>query len=294
MAHYYSADGTLVAEVDNASKPGEKRPTDLRDARKLGLYPSVTTMMAIMNKPALNDWKVRKALQEFLDQVRVGIQHIGDDRAVISTIIKQSEAYGNWAAEFGTEVHKGMQRGFAGMEHLFQMEGTREVTEGLRDYMQHNGYETQHFERTMVSPQYGCAGTVDWLGLHWGVPAIVDFKTQDFTLGPRGGYVGLNWYDEYPIQLAAYDTMLMVIEGRTERLKRISLVASRTDPGLVVPKEYTEEDRERYDEAWFRLLSLWKLLRRYDIGFGTEKRTIKALEAWQFDPPYDPADEEVA
>ena len=44
------------------SAKGELRPTTLRDARKLGLLPSVTNVLGVINKPELVEWKMTQAV----------------------------------------------------------------------------------------------------------------------------------------------------------------------------------------------------------------------------------------
>ena len=50
--HWYQADGTPAYEIVGAN--GKMRPTTLRDARKLNLYPSVTTIIRLMDAPGLD------------------------------------------------------------------------------------------------------------------------------------------------------------------------------------------------------------------------------------------------
>ena len=44
------------------SAKGEARATTLRDARKLGLLPSVTNVLGVINKPELVEWKMTQAV----------------------------------------------------------------------------------------------------------------------------------------------------------------------------------------------------------------------------------------
>jgi hypothetical protein len=55
-AHWYRRDGEPLHSVSSAK--GEPRPTTLRDARKLGLLPSVTNVLGVINKPELVEWKM--------------------------------------------------------------------------------------------------------------------------------------------------------------------------------------------------------------------------------------------
>jgi hypothetical protein len=53
--HWYRQDGGPQYTVK--AKDGSDRPTTLRDARKLNLVPSVTTILKIAAKPGLEAWK---------------------------------------------------------------------------------------------------------------------------------------------------------------------------------------------------------------------------------------------
>ena len=55
--HWYDRTGAAVFEVPKA-KGGGMRATTIADARKLGLYPSVTTVLGVLDKPQLTDWKL--------------------------------------------------------------------------------------------------------------------------------------------------------------------------------------------------------------------------------------------
>ena len=59
--HYYNKQGESCHEV--VGKNGKVRPTTIRDARQLGLVPSVTTIMDIQAKPALIQWVQNQILE---------------------------------------------------------------------------------------------------------------------------------------------------------------------------------------------------------------------------------------
>ena len=58
--HWYTRDGEPMYTVEAAK--GGQRATTLRDARKLSLVPSVTTILNVAAKPALNQWLQRQVL----------------------------------------------------------------------------------------------------------------------------------------------------------------------------------------------------------------------------------------
>ena len=58
--HWYDRDGNPAYSV--IAKNGIPRPTTLRDARKLNLVPSVTTVLSCASKPALEAWKLNQMM----------------------------------------------------------------------------------------------------------------------------------------------------------------------------------------------------------------------------------------
>ena len=51
--HWYKQDGSPCYEVPYADPKKGMRSTTIRDARKLNLVPSVTTILQVMDKPGL-------------------------------------------------------------------------------------------------------------------------------------------------------------------------------------------------------------------------------------------------
>src|SRR5579872_2300957 len=58
--HWYTADGKPMHTI--IGKNGKERATTLRDARKLNLFPSVTTILAVQDKPMLTQWLLNELL----------------------------------------------------------------------------------------------------------------------------------------------------------------------------------------------------------------------------------------
>ena len=68
-AHWYQRDGVPLHTVLSAK--GEPRPTTLRDARKLGLLPSVTNILGVIAKPGLTSWLQEQAVLAALTLPRI-------------------------------------------------------------------------------------------------------------------------------------------------------------------------------------------------------------------------------
>ena len=49
-------------QVEMKTKPGQMRPTTVRDAKQLGLFPSVTSIIKILSRPQLESWKQEQAV----------------------------------------------------------------------------------------------------------------------------------------------------------------------------------------------------------------------------------------
>ena len=61
--HWYTPDGVLGTDVPYAGKrEGFRRPT-LRDARKNGWLPSVTTIISLLDRPGLRAWRMARAIE---------------------------------------------------------------------------------------------------------------------------------------------------------------------------------------------------------------------------------------
>jgi len=59
--HWYTQEGDPMYTIVGVN--GKKRNTNLRDAKQLGLVPSVTTIIGMIAKPSLENWKINQALK---------------------------------------------------------------------------------------------------------------------------------------------------------------------------------------------------------------------------------------
>ena len=58
--HWYDKTGEAAYTVVGSN--GKERNTNLKDARKHGYVPSVTTILGVAAKPPLENWKINQAL----------------------------------------------------------------------------------------------------------------------------------------------------------------------------------------------------------------------------------------
>lgn len=243
--HWYTPTGELQTEIGYADRKrvGEKRAVTLRDARKYGWYPSVTTVLTLLARPGLQEWMLQNAIECALRMPNPTVEEV---RA-------EADEYRDWAASQGSKIHLGLSEHFNGRP----LEIEPEVDEIVREFWpwyRESGLSLQRAELAVVSP-LGYAGTVDYTGTYFGAAAVVDFKTQNFDAPHKALF-----YDEHALQLAGYDEAL----GGPSRV-RLSVILSREVPGLVAMHNWSEKigENARWSKAWLTLWKLWQILKNY-------------------------------
>ena len=194
--HWYSKDGEPAYEVEAAK--GGMRPTTLRDARKLNLVPSVTTIIRCAAAPGLERWKQEQVLHAALTLPRLPNEPESD---WIERVWADSREQGKKAAVRGTAIHAAIQ-------------GYYEEKTPAPEYSKHvNATETAIYiafneQDWLAEGSFahltGFGGKVDLSaqGL------VVDFKTTEKPLDT------IKTWDEHAMQLAAYREGLLMPQAR--------------------------------------------------------------------------------
>ena len=108
--HWYAQDGEPMYTIIGAN--GKERNTTLRDAKSLGLVPSVTTILGMIAKPSLENWKINQALNSALTLERKE----GESFDSFAYRCKMdSKKIGMEAAKKGTKIHYQIEKGFLGI-----------------------------------------------------------------------------------------------------------------------------------------------------------------------------------
>lgn len=237
--HWYTKTGDPAYTVKN--KEGHQRPTTLRDARKLGLVPSVTTIIKCAASPGLEAWKLQQMMLAALTLPRAPEE---TEESFISRIQADSKEQAKMAAERGSEVH-------AALESFFE---TRHVTSKFSpavlstetEIVKVFGDLTWSAEKSFAMKGFG--GKVD-LHSRDGQGVVIDFKTKEFTSESLDKAQG---FDEHAMQLAAYRVGLEIPQARCA-----NVFVSVTEPGLVVVREWDQEDLDRGWKMFNSLLEFW-------------------------------------
>lgn len=245
--HWYSADGQPAYTI--IGKNGRERNTTLRDARELGLFPSVTTILKLEAAPALTNWMVNQAALACVTLPRLAGE---DDDSFIKRALDDSRQQARKAAERGSYLH--------GVLEQTVKNGRPPETVSINDFsiihpclqwLRTNFPDyTWHPERSFACND-GFGGKLDLYGERDGEAVIIDWKFKDDIIeGKRLAY------DNHSTQLAAYAYGLNRGQARC-----FNLFASSTVAGLIVPHEWSREDIDCGWQVFTHLLAIWKLRR---------------------------------
>ena len=217
--HWYTPQGTSA--YTTIGKTGE-RPTTLRDAKKLGLLPSVTTIIGVANKgEGLQRWMQEQAILAALTLPRLE----GEEEGVwLSRVMKDSKATGMEAAMRGTAIHNIIQGYF---EQMYLPEKPAYL-DAIDDALKHHfGNQPWLSERSFGHP-LGFGGKCDLMAskVNGKGGFIVDFKTKTTDLDK------VDVYFEHELQLAAYREGLnlpnarcaiLFVNGKTNQVKLVEI-----------------------------------------------------------------------
>lgn len=240
--HWYSETGEPRYEVEG--KNG-MRPTTLRDARKLNLFPSVTTILGLLAKPGLEKWKLEQAILASLTLPRFDGES-ADSFAV--RVISDSKEQGRKAMDKGTAIHTSLEQAYKA--EIFDRDHELYVGGTLHAISNHFGIRKWVAEKSFSHP-LGYGGKVD---LFSGDGVVIDFKTTEFNEDKKD----VGGYDEHLLQLAAYAQGLGLADARLA-----NVYVSTSQPGLVRVKEWEPKEAQRGLNSFNLCLKLWQSLKDY-------------------------------
>jgi hypothetical protein len=185
-------------------------------------FPSVTTVLTILEKSGLAKWR----------------GNVGNTEA--DRISKE-------AADYGTAIHALVEQINLGNRGPFG-EPDDTVVKAYIDWYDEHVSTVLGAERLCVSRQFKYAGTADGVVvLNDDKDAtIIDLKTSKTDLGQR----------EWALQLAAY-ALALEEEGITCR-RRIILRMPKKTPGALHVLEIPDADLERDQRAFLNVLKIWR------------------------------------
>lgn len=242
--HWYAPDGSPAYTIE--AKKGGKRPTTIRDARLIGLVPSVTTILRCAAKPGLVRWQIEQALDAALTLPRLEGESLD---AFKVRARRDAERQSKEAAERGSALHASLEAHYKGgatpAEHMPHCVA---VDMALADAKLLGPWEA---ERSFAS-DLGYGGKLDLSS----ESCVVDFKSKpELESGKQYAY------DEHCMQLAAYAHGL----GRPDATLANVFVGLKD--GAALAHVWTPQEAARGWKMFSLLLDYWMVLN----NFGLEK-----------------------
>ena len=248
--HWYTKDAEPMHWITGAN--GNERDTTLRDAKKqteLGLRPSVTTILGVLDKPALNMWKQRQIIEAALTLPMAKDESLDD---FIKRIPQDAFEGATEARDRGELIHGCIENLIKGTSEHYEDDVMQIAECAIEDIYKHTGQQVFGAECT-VSDDAGFGGMIDLSNDIW----VIDHKTKDITnkqwdLYTEGKDPKLH-YPEHCMQLSAYSHAL----GGGHRL--LNVFIDRMIPGRVILHEW---DRSMY-EGFEYILRYWQWSKQY-------------------------------
>jgi hypothetical protein len=219
--HWYTKDGSPA--YTTIGKTGE-RPTTLRDARKLGLLPSVTTINGMLSKAGLDTWKQQQVLLAALTLPR---QDGEPEQEWLARVMQDSKATGREAAERGTAIHAIIEAYFDQVYMPEKPAYLDAIDKALKDAF---GEQLWLSEKSFGHP-LGFGGKCDLMSVDG---FVVDFKTKEADLDK------VDVFFEHEMQLAAYReglgmptarSAIVFVNGKTNQVKLIEVSQEKLQSG---------------------------------------------------------------
>ena len=169
--HWYTAQGESAHVV--IGKNGKERNTTVTDARQMGLYPSVTSILGIMDKPQLTAWKIEQAIMSSLTLPKEEGETLEE---YARRVVKDSKESTTKAAEHGTKMHTEMENILLGRACSTD-EVLKPYIETFKKWSDANVEKTYWCEKGLVGAGY--AGRCDaYVRLKGIGDAIIDLKNR--------------------------------------------------------------------------------------------------------------------
>ncbi len=223
------------------------RPATLRDARKLGLLPSPTSILKVLRAPQLESWLIEQACLAVLTAPRKEGEAIDAFVERVLHTERQQDEQAQKARDLGTAIHDAIEIVLNGGECPVELVPfvTPAIAE-MRKFGQLRGTE-------LVVVGNGCAGRLDaWFErTDTGKQTVVDVKT---TSNPpeRGSWL------EHRLQLSFYGIALpLAVTDQTANV----YISTKT-PGVVVVDTH-QDWAITYEHGFLPLLHYWQFAHDY-------------------------------
>jgi hypothetical protein len=249
-AHWYTADGQPCHDQRTRDGSGTRKTT-IRDAQRLGLLPSVTSILGVIAKPGLETWKLKKVAEAALANPKTEAESAD---YWVARVVEASKAETAAAADLGSAIHDALDAAVAGDAYAAEL--TPYVTQVLA-WVRDVGITITEREIVLTNAAEGYAGRVDALFTYGqrGI-GILDHKTRKTEPGKL-----VTPYDGQGMQLAAYAAAYYGVDA-LPRVLAANVFISTTEPGRMEVCKH-----EHLDELYQDFLAacrLWRASKGWD------------------------------
>jgi hypothetical protein len=255
-AHWYKTNGDPCYELPKADGKGTKVPT-ITDAKKLNLVPSVTSILKLLDKPALTTWLIEQAVLAVVTSPRKPGE--ADDAYVyrILHVEMEQDKERRFAADKGTAIHNALELYFTGQKDLIGKEILPWI-EPAALAIAGTG-ELVAAEKCLVGDGY--AGRTDLILRNLQGWHVWDWKSSKNLPDPAKGGA----YAEHRLQLSAYGNAFLSELPEEERQRRIyvgNVYISTVECGKFLILE-TPDWLETYERGFRPLVEHWQWAKGY-------------------------------
>lgn len=270
MANAQELEGLIVAmlvptaKTESAHyylKTGENCHGTLRDARKVGAFPSVTTVIDVLNKPGLINWKVAKGIES---SMTLPMRDDEDATSFVKRVVADMQVETAAAAEKGTAVHALAEQVMAKQPRPQLSDEMLPFWFALEKWRDEKIMKVYNQEFVVVNEEDGYAGRCDMTAEHkdYGT-VIVDFKTRGRSKPVGKKTVGIIPTREGDIlQLGAYRHGTFADEEASDVVCLSVLIDNQT--GEITEHAWTCAEAVKGYEVFCHLVAVWCWLKKYD------------------------------
>jgi len=253
-SHWYTLKGRPAHRQPKANGDGE-RSTNVRDAKRLNLIPSVTTILNVLGKSGLVNWQLEQVGLVAFDQRPTD----GESRDYYAKrIVGASKETTDDAATAGSAVHAAIEAFYDGEEVPDDLKPYVTAVESWRESKKLTFIER---ETILVNRERGFAGMCDVVALGaQGQQSIIDWKTRKTSEGKK-----VRSYETEVMQIAAYAATRW---GEEEILKRrvygANVYVSRNEVGRVEVRAWSPGELFEAYQTFLSCHAIWRYLKNYD------------------------------
>jgi hypothetical protein len=260
--HWYDESGKPAHT--QPTKKGAKnatRATNIKDARELKLFPSVSSILKVLSNPGLDRWKMGKVAEACFKQPPIADEQMDE---YVHAILDKAFDEVNDAADLGTQIHSNIEQLLSDKPVECSSAMALQCAMSAVDTVRELELVIQHTELTTVCKVHGFAGTTDLVvsrvkdgQMQYG---IVDFKStktkEDDPVTPKQGHAA---------QIAAYLSSHWLGGGMPLEFHfGMNIYISTTEVGRIDVVEYDHETLKKELDMFLHACAIWRHRYGYD------------------------------